>query len=127
PVRPAGRPGHVPGPRLTPRRAPTGAGRPDARPTGDPAWQTPAMELDQIAYEVADGVATITLDRPDRMNAFTIPMQRQLVEAFDRVDADDDVRAVIVTGRARAFCAGADLGAGADSFDADVHATRAGA
>lgn len=85
------------------------------------------MEYDQIAYEVADGVATITLDRPERMNAFTVPMQRQLVDAFDRVDGDDDVRAVIVTGRGRAFCAGADLGGGADSFDADAQSAKVGA
>ena len=53
------------------------------------------------------------------MNAFTTTMMRELVDAFDRVDADDDVRAVIVTGRGRAFCAGADLGGGGDTFDAE--------
>ncbi len=65
--------------------------------------------FEQIAYEVNDGVATITLDRPDRLNAFTVRMARELVDAFDRVDADDEVKAVVVTGRGRAFCAGADL------------------
>jgi len=79
------------------------------------------MEYTQIAYEVADQVATITLDRPDRMNAFTPTMMRELIDAFDQVDADDDVRAVIVTGRGRAFCAGADLGGGAKTFDADAN------
>jgi hypothetical protein len=59
-----------------------------------------------------DGVLTITLNRPDRLNAFTDRMMTELVDAFDRADADDAVRAVIVTGAGRAFCAGADLAAG---------------
>ncbi len=71
----------------------------------------------QIAYEVADHVATITLDRPDRLNAFTVTMQRELCAALDEVDADPAVRVVVVTGRGRGFCAGADLGGGGDSFD----------
>lgn len=75
------------------------------------------MTYSQIAYEVADRVATITLDRPDRLNAFTVTMQRELCAALDEIDADPDVRAVVVTGRGRGFCAGADLGAGAESFD----------
>jgi enoyl-CoA hydratase/carnithine racemase len=75
------------------------------------------MAYTQIAYEVADNVATITLDRPDRLNAFTVAMQRELCAAFDEIDADPDVRAVVVTGRGRGFCAGADLGAGGASFD----------
>jgi enoyl-CoA hydratase/carnithine racemase len=78
------------------------------------------MDYQEIAYVVDDRVATITLDRPDRMNAFTPRMQLELVDAFDRADADDDVRAVIVTGRGRAFCAGADLGLGARTFDAEA-------
>ena len=78
------------------------------------------MDYTEIAYEVEDQVATITLDRPDRLNAFTVTMMRELVDAFDQVDADDDVRAVIVTGRGRAFCAGADLGGGGDTFNADA-------
>jgi enoyl-CoA hydratase/carnithine racemase len=66
---------------------------------------------------VDDSVATITLHRPERMNAFTGTMMRELIDAFDAVDADDGVRAVIVTGSGdRAFCAGADLGAGGDTF-----------
>jgi enoyl-CoA hydratase/carnithine racemase len=63
------------------------------------------------------GVATITLNRPDKLNAFTATMLTEMVAAFDETDADDDVRAVIVTGEGRAFCAGADLSAGAGTFD----------
>jgi enoyl-CoA hydratase/carnithine racemase len=75
------------------------------------------MNFQEIRYEVADRVLTITLNRPDRLNAFTPTMQRELIEAFDQADADDDVRAVIVTGEGRAFCAGADLGGGGGTFD----------
>ncbi len=76
-----------------------------------------AVDTSQISYEVSDRVATITLDRPDRMNAFTGTMMREFIAAIDETDADDDVRAVIVTGRGRAFCAGADLGGGGETFD----------
>ncbi|MEY2588782.1 MAG: hypothetical protein QOJ67_766 [Acidimicrobiaceae bacterium] len=75
------------------------------------------MEHEQITCEVADRVMTITLDRPDRLNAFTYRMHEELIDAFDRADADDDVRVVVVTGRGRGFCAGADLGTGGDTFD----------
>jgi len=75
------------------------------------------MSPTQIAYDVAGGVATITLDRPDRLNAFTVTMQRELCDALDAVDADPEVRAVVVTGRGRGFCAGADLVGGRDAFD----------
>jgi enoyl-CoA hydratase/carnithine racemase len=75
------------------------------------------MEFEEIRYEVADGVLVITLNRPDRLNAFTGTMGRELIAAFDRADADDDVRAVIVTGAGRGFCAGADLGGGGQTFD----------
>ena len=78
---------------------------------------TDTATFTEIAYEVADGVATITLDRPDKLNAFTLEMMSELVDAFDRADADDDVRAIIVTGAGRGFCAGADLSAGARTFD----------
>jgi enoyl-CoA hydratase/carnithine racemase len=83
------------------------------------------VDFQEIAYEVADQVATITLDRPDRMNAFTPRMMHELIEAFDQVDADDDVRVAIVTGRGRAFCAGADLGGGGSTFDAGTSPKRA--
>ena len=76
------------------------------------------MDFTEIRYELADHVLTITLDRPDRLNAWTPTMQRELIEAFDRADADDEVRAVVVTGAGRAYCAGADLEAGGETFDA---------
>ncbi len=78
---------------------------------GDPT------DYEQIAYDVDGPILTITLDRPEKLNAFTPKMFHELLHAFDRADADDDVRAVIVTGRGRAFCAGADLSMGADTFD----------
>ncbi|MEY3132659.1 MAG: putative enoyl-CoA hydratase echA8, partial [Actinomycetota bacterium] len=71
----------------------------------------------QIRYDVSDAIATITLSRPEKMNAFTGVMMRELLDAFDLVDADDAVRAVIVTGEGKAFCAGADLSGGAKTFD----------
>jgi enoyl-CoA hydratase/carnithine racemase len=73
-------------------------------------------EYSQIRYDVADHVATITLHRPDQLNAFTGTMMRELIDAFDHVDADDDVRAVVVTGAGRGFCAGADLSGGGETF-----------
>ncbi|MFM1991992.1 MAG: hypothetical protein RJA99_4949 [Pseudomonadota bacterium] len=76
---------------------------------------TPTFET--LLYAVEDGVATITLNRPDRMNAFTTRMRDDLIAAFDATDADDAVRAVIVTGAGRAFCAGADLSSGGKTFD----------
>jgi len=78
----------------------------------------------EIRYEVEDGVCTVTLHRPDRLNAVTATMLRELGEAWDRADADDAVRAVIVTGAGRAFCAGADLGSGGSTFN---YAERKGA
>jgi enoyl-CoA hydratase/carnithine racemase len=74
------------------------------------------MDYTQILYSVDQSVATITLNRPDKLNAFTNTMMREVIDAFDRVDADDDVRAVIVTGAGRGFCAGADLSGGGDTF-----------
>ncbi len=70
------------------------------------------MAYEQILYEVDGGVLTITLNRPEKLNAFTPTMMRELIDAFDRADTDDAVRAVIVTGAGRAFCAGADLSGG---------------
>ena len=75
------------------------------------------MTFREIRYDVEDGVCTVTLNRPDRLNAVTTTMLGELGEAWDRADADDAVRAVIVTGAGRAFCAGADLGAGGATFD----------
>ncbi|GLC96316.1 enoyl-CoA hydratase [Cupriavidus sp. TA19] len=76
---------------------------------------TPSFET--LRYAVEDGVATITLHRPDQLNAFTAQMMQDLIAAFDATDADDNVRAVIVTGSGRAFCAGADLSGGGSTFD----------
>jgi enoyl-CoA hydratase/carnithine racemase len=73
--------------------------------------------LEAVLYSVADGIATITLHRPEKMNAFTAQMRDELVAAFDETDADDAVRAVIITGAGRAFCAGADLSSGGKTFD----------
>jgi enoyl-CoA hydratase/carnithine racemase len=75
------------------------------------------MGFEQITTDIAESVLTITLNRPDRLNAWTETMGRELIEAFDRADADDEVRAVIVTGAGRAFCAGADLERGGETFD----------
>jgi enoyl-CoA hydratase/carnithine racemase len=75
------------------------------------------MTFEQILYDVADGVCTVTLHRPDRLNAVTSRMIQELIEAFDRADADDAVRAIVVTGSGRAFCAGADLAGGGATFD----------
>jgi len=74
------------------------------------------MEFTQILFDVDDHIATITLNRPDRLNAFTGTMMNEIIDAFDVTDADDDVRAVIVTGAGRGFCAGADLGGGGETF-----------
>ena len=74
------------------------------------------MRFETLLYDVADRVATVTLNRPDRLNAVNTTMIRELVEAFDAADGDDGVRAVIVTGAGRAFCAGADLGSGGTTF-----------
>ncbi|MGA8900303.1 crotonase/enoyl-CoA hydratase family protein [Bradyrhizobium sp.] len=78
------------------------------------------MAFETITYEVSEQILTITLNRPDKLNAFNATMMRELIEAFDAADADDDVRAIIVTGAGRAFCAGADLSSGADTFDRDA-------
>ncbi len=73
--------------------------------------------FETISFEVHEAIATITLDRPDKLNALDPTMERELVEVFDLVDDDDAVRAVVVTGRGRAFCAGADLSAEGAGFD----------
>jgi len=78
------------------------------------------MPYETINYEVAEHILTITLNRPEKLNAFNATMQRELIAAFDAADQDDNVRAIIVTGAGRAFCAGADLSSGADTFDRDA-------
>jgi enoyl-CoA hydratase/carnithine racemase len=73
--------------------------------------------FETLAYAVEDGLATVTLNRPEQLNTFTARMRDELIAAFDLTDADDAVRAVILTGAGRAFCAGADLSAAGDTFD----------
>ena len=75
------------------------------------------MDYEQIRYEVDGPILTLTLSRPDQLNAFTVRMMHELIDAFDHADADDAVRVIIVTGAGRAFCAGADLSGGSDAFD----------
>jgi enoyl-CoA hydratase/carnithine racemase len=75
------------------------------------------MAYETIRYEISDEILTITLNRPDKLNAFTTKMLSELIDAFDRADADDGVKAIIITGAGRAFCAGADLSAGGATFD----------
>src|ERR1700758_3715923 len=78
------------------------------------------MAYETITYEVTENILTLTLNRPDKLNAFNATMQQELIGAFDKADADDDVRVIIVTGAGRAFCAGADLSSGANTFDRDA-------
>lgn len=77
---------------------------------------------DTILYEIEDNVLTITLNRPEKLNAFNNQMRHDLIDALDHADADDDVRAIIFTGAGRAYCAGADLSGGGSTFDRDVNA-----
>ena len=81
------------------------------------------MSFTEITYEVEGPAAIITLNRPERLNAFTGTMQNEMIQAFDMADEDDAVRAVIVTGAGRGFCAGADLGAGGDTFNYEARGT----
>ena len=78
------------------------------------------MKFECIIYEVKNKVLTITLNRPERLNAYTGQMQTDLIEAFDKAGKDDDIRVIIVTGAGRGFCAGADLGAGGNTFNREV-------
>lgn len=82
------------------------------------------MTYEQIRYETNDGVLTITLNRPDKLNAFTSRMAEELIDAFDRADADDEVRAVVLTGAGRGYCAGADLSGGSAFQYEDVTANE---
>jgi enoyl-CoA hydratase/carnithine racemase len=75
------------------------------------------MEFETLLTQLQDGILTITLNRPDRLNAYNRQMFLDFMACFDRSDADDDVRAIIITGAGRGFCAGADLGGGAETFD----------
>ena len=83
------------------------------------------MSFEQIRLDKHEGIALLTLYRPDRMNAFTGEMMQEIITALDECDADDGVRAVIFTGHGeKAYCAGADLGAGAATFDYDKRADK---
>ncbi len=75
------------------------------------------MDLNEIRYEVENGIATVTMNRPDKMNAAGTSMREELIWVFGEADRDDDVRAVVVTGAGKAFCAGADLSEGGSRFD----------
>ncbi len=75
------------------------------------------MDYEAIIYEVEDNILTITLNRPERMNAFNDQMSSEIHNALDRADADDNVKAIIFTGAGRGFCAGADLSSGSETFD----------
>jgi enoyl-CoA hydratase/carnithine racemase len=79
------------------------------------------MAFETLLVDISDGIMTLTLNRPTRLNAFTETMAHELIAAFDQADDDDAVRVVIVTGAGRAFCAGADLGSGGDTFDRAAH------
>jgi enoyl-CoA hydratase/carnithine racemase len=78
------------------------------------------MDRQETILEISHGIATLTLNRPDKLNAFTGRMMQEIISAFDETDARDDVKVVIMTGAGRAFCAGADLSAGAKTFDYDA-------
>ena len=82
------------------------------------------MSYETIKYEVEERILTITLNRPEKLNAFNGAMMNEMIAAFDAADADDNVRAIIVTGAGRGFCAGADLSSGADTFDRDARRGR---
>jgi len=82
------------------------------------------MKLTETRYEIGKGVATVTLHRPEQMNAFTKTMRKELVEIFGAADQDDSVRAVVVKGAGKAFCAGADLSAGGSAFDRTLQEGR---
>jgi len=84
----------------------------------------PYGPYEHIKVEVRDRILTLTLNRPDKLNAFTATMMHEMIDLFTKVNDDDDVRAVIVTGEGRAFCAGADLSAGANTFDATKRTDR---
>ncbi len=83
-----------------------------------------AMAHEQILYDVKDSILTITLNRPEKLNAFTGTMMTEMIDAFDRANKDDGIRAIVVTGAGRAFCAGADLSAGAATFDYNARTDR---
>tara|TARA_B100001758_G_scaffold244422_1_gene255753 strand:- start:67 stop:924 length:858 start_codon:yes stop_codon:yes gene_type:complete len=83
------------------------------------------MSYSTILYDVDESILTITLNRPDILNAFNTSMLSEIIDALDRADADDRIRCIIFTGAGRAFCAGADLSAGGKTFNADARDDKA--
>ena len=84
------------------------------------------MNYEAILYEIEDNILTITLNRPEKLNAFNFNMQSDLIDAIDKANNDDEVKAIIVTGAGRGYCAGADLSAGKDTFNMDKRSDRKG-
>lgn len=84
------------------------------------------MNYEQIICDVSDSILTITLNRPDALNAYTGQMQTEIIDALDKADADDDIRAIIFTGAGRGFCAGADLSGGRDTFNSEAAGRQGG-
>ena len=84
------------------------------------------MNYEQILYDKKGPILTLTLNRPDKLNAYTQQMQTELIAALDAADADDDIRAIIVTGAGRGYCAGADLSAGGNTFNNDAPGREGG-
>lgn len=82
------------------------------------------MSFETINTDISDGIMTLTMNRPEMLNAFNHTMMNEMIAALDEADENDDVRAVIVTGAGRGFCAGADLSSGGDTFDADARSDR---
>ena len=82
------------------------------------------MPYETILTDLAENIFTITINRPDKLNALNLTMIREFIDAFDQADADDAARAIIVTGAGRAFCAGADLSLGGGTFDREARADR---
>src|SRR5258706_12972462 len=82
------------------------------------------MSYDHIKYQLDGTILTITLNRPEKLNAYTATMGRELEDAFNRADKDDAVRVIIVTGAGRGFCAGADISGGANAFDTKSGKTK---
>ncbi|MBO6656731.1 MAG: crotonase/enoyl-CoA hydratase family protein [Pseudomonadales bacterium] len=84
------------------------------------------MDYEAIIYDVENNILTITLNRPEKLNAFNAQMSSEIINALDRADADDNVKAIIFTGQGRAFCAGADLSGGSNTFDYDDNGKNEG-
>ena len=82
------------------------------------------MQYSTILYNITDNILTITLNRPEKLNAFNRNMMSEMIDALDQADGDDNIRAIIVTGAGRGFCAGADLSRGGDTFNAEMREDR---